>query len=95
MTDQPHTTNPSVVTWIEEAVAGGEDPTVMWNIGTDKKSLSIRAVYVDHQWAPDEWGEIIDELVRQGRVIRHEDLGEDYVAIPAKHDGRDDHQIRS
>ena len=83
MADKSHTTNPSVVAWIEYAIASGIDPMVTWNIDTDEKSVNMRAVpALDEREKPDDWGEIIDELVRMGRVIRHETPPEGKISIP-------------
>ena len=64
--------------WIERAIASGMDPIVMWNVDKDTRAICCSCLDVaeDHPLTPDSRSAltaIIDELVWQGRVIRHPD----------------------
>ncbi len=66
--------------WIERAIASGMDPIVMWNTDKDTRGIHCSCLDLaeDHPLLPESQAgltAIIDELVRQGRVIRHPDPG--------------------
>ena len=67
--------------WIEPAIATGMDPIVMWNTDKDTKALctSLTERTDDYPLTPTSksgLNAIIDELVCQGRFIRHPDPGD-------------------